>query len=517
MIWNLYILQEDLKDLDWQGHLEEDSLYIGCSLPMLVTDWPDELNAKYLYLTEASSLPAALPKCPPHLSILCVGKPNQTWLEASCNLLYTEKEPPMALLMNRILLSYQRYHDWEEAMQRVLDQHLSFQELAEVTQPLVNNPVFAQGASFRVIFRTLPRLTSPSPLLQQYKSYYAAQSGSTLSPEDIHTLISDPEYNRAIEAVEPTIYSGMPYGFRTLFYNVRLQNSSLARICFDEVAAPLTRRDYILIQVLGQYLAKGLADNLPLAFNRPKDLNQILSGLLEHRLLPEKKILSILDNYHWEMRDDYLCLILRLKTKEDTSTALAPLALPLSQMFMNDCYTVFDQSLVFVCNLTRMKRKREDLLSSIKSTLRDNLMTASVSTIFRDFKDLYYYYKQAELAGRLGEKKDPTKWYFLFEEYQMDYLLHKCTAKNIPQVMIPEGLLALLRHDKKKGTSYAPLLRTYLDQERNITETTRLCFIHRNTFHYRIQKIQEILQMDLDLADNRLILQIAFRLLPPLP
>ncbi len=83
--------------------------------------------------------------------------------------------------------------------------------------------------------------------------------------------------------------------------------------------------------------------------------------------------------------------------------------------------------------------------------------------------------------------------------------------------MIPEGLLALLRHDKKKGTSYAPLLRTYLDQERNITETTRLCFIHRNTFHYRIQKIQEILQMDLNLADNRLILQIAFWLLPPLP
>ena len=513
MIWNLYVLQEDLKDLDLRGHLEEDSLYIGCSLPILVTDWPDELNTEYLYLTEASSLPASLPKYPPHLSVLCLGEPNQAWLEAPCNLLYTEKEPDMALLMNRVLLCYQRYREWEEAMQRVLDQHLSLQELAEVTQPLVDNPVYAQGASFRVIFQSMPQPASPSPLFLQYKSYYGTSSGSTLSPEDINDLISDPEYNRAIEALEPTIYSGIPYGFRTLFYNVRLQNSSLARICFDEVVVPLTKRDYILIKVLGQYLAKGLSDNQPLAFNRPKDLDQILSGLLEHRLLPEKKILSVLDNYHWEMGDDYLCLILRLKTREDTSTALAPLALPLAQMLRNDCYTVFDRSLVFVCNLTRMKRKREELLGSIKSTLRDNLLTASVSTIFRDFKDLYYYYKQAELAGRLGEQKDPTKWYFLFEEYQMDYLLQKCTTKSIPQVMIPEGLLALLRHDKEKGSTYAPLLRTYLDNERNITETTRLCFIHRNTFHYRIQKIQEILQMDLDSADNRLILQIAFRLL----
>jgi hypothetical protein len=513
MIWNMYVLQEDLKDLDLQGHLEDDSLYIGCSLPMLVTDWPDRPDTKYLYVTMASHLPDVLPECSPRLSVLCIGKPAQVWMEASCNLLYTEKESSPELLMNRALLCYQRYRDWEEAMQHVLDQHLPLLDLAEVTQPLIANPIYAQGASFRVIFQSFPRLSSPLPLLEQYRSSFETASGSTLSPEDINDLISDPEYNRAIEAVEPTIYLGIPYGFRTLFYNVRNQNSTLARVCFDEIVAPLTKRDYVLIKVLGQYLAKGLSDNLPLAFNRPKDLDQILSGLLEHRLLPEKKILSVLNDYRWEMNDDYICMILRLKTREDTSTALAPLALTLSQMLMNDCYTVFGQSLVFVCNLTRMKRKREELLSSIKSTLRDNLLTASVSTIFRDFKDLYYYYKQAELTRILGEEKDPTKWYFLFEEYQMDYLLHRCTAKSIPQVMIPEGLLALLRHDKEKGSSYAPLLRTYLDNERNITETTRLCFIHRNTFHYRIQKIQEILQMDLDSADNRLILQIAFRLL----
>ena len=37
--------------------------------------------------------------------------------------------------------------------------------------------------------------------------------------------------------------------------------------------------------------------------------------------------------------------------------------------------------------------------------------------------------------------------------------------------------------------------------------------MHRNTFLYRIRKIQEILQMDLDQSDVRLALQIAFHIM----
>lgn len=510
---NLHILKEDLKDLQFEGYLADSPLQRSCSYPMLCTVWPVTPVSDTLYLVTPDLLPPEVPSGLQHISMLCIGKPADIWLSGPCNFLYTKADCTLPALMNRICRIFSDYLNWENAMQQVIDQKLPLSELAVVTQPLFSNPVYAQGASFRVIFQSFPSCPETTPLFQHYKDSYKATPGNSLTPEDINTLISDPEYNHAIEALEPTIYSGIPYGFRTLFYNVRYKGAFVARICFDEVVQPLTGRDFALIKVLGQYLVKGLNDNQPQNFNRPQDLDHILTALLEHRLLPEKKILSVLHNYHWDMKDAYLCMVLRLKTKDDTSTALAPIALALSQTFLNDCYTIYQQSIVFVCNLDRMQQTRDQLLTTIKPTLRDNLLSASISTVFHDFKDLYYYYQQAVLTDRIGNKKDPTKWYFLFEDYQMDYLLHKCMEKNIPQVMIPEGLQALLRHDAAKGSEYARLLRIYLDCERNIAETTRLAFIHRNTFHYRIQRIQEILQMDLDDLENRIILQIAFRLM----
>lgn len=82
-------------------------------------------------------------------------------------------------------------------------------------------------------------------------------------------MISDSEYNRAIEAPEPAIYSGALYGFRTLFYNIRVNGVFVARICVDEVVTPFTSRDFALIKILGQYLARHSRENI-YYFNRPR-------------------------------------------------------------------------------------------------------------------------------------------------------------------------------------------------------------------------------------------------------
>ena len=57
------------------------------------------------------------------------------------------------------------------------------------------------------------------------------------------------------------------------------------------------------------------------------------------------------------------------------------------------------------------------------------------------------------------------------------------------------------------------LLRSYLENDRNIAVTSRILYLHRNTFIYRLERIGEILQMDLEVPRNRLILLIALEIL----
>lgn len=507
---NLHMLKEDLKHLNIQEHLTDAPWVLRCACPLACTSRPDDLRDEILYLLTPGLLPPEpdITGCP---SFICIGCPPSSWLQAPCNFLYTEASITLLELFNLVSSAFARYQEWEDGLQNLLDQRFPIDELASYSHSLIRNAIFVQGTAFRVILHSIPDSAEDTAMMQYYKKNYGANANSILPTEDINMLISDTEYNRAVEATEPSIYSGTLYGFRSLFYNIRVDGVFVARICVDEVITPFTDRDFALIKILGHYLGKGISRETYYSFNRFKDLDPILHSLLSHRLLPEKKINQLLNHYGWHMNDSYICLILKLRTREDASSALEPLALNLRQMLSSECYTIYSNSIVFICNLTSLQMTDEQLLAYLLPNLRDNLLTASMSTAYSDFKELYYYYNQAEAAYQIGSRKHPTKWYFRFEDYQMDFLVHKAMEKTVPGVLIPRGLKQLIAYDQKKNSGYAGLLRTYLDKERNIAETIRAAYIHRNTFLYRLQRIQDILQMDLDNPDVRLTLQLAFR------
>nr|WP_269135943.1 PucR family transcriptional regulator [Sporosarcina cyprini] len=73
------------------------------------------------------------------------------------------------------------------------------------------------------------------------------------------------------------------------------------------------------------------------------------------------------------------------------------------------------------------------------------------------------------------------------------------------------------------GTILSPLLETpthelletlqmYLNENGNVTKTSEKLFIHRRTLTYRIQKIQELLNINVDDADSRFILNFCLKI-----
>ena len=73
--------------------------------------------------------------------------------------------------------------------------------------------------------------------------------------------------------------------------------------------------------------------------------------------------------------------------------------------------------------------------------------------------------------------------------------------------------LALFMDANNYKNSNLYLLRTYLINERNISQTAKLLYMHRNSVIYRIARIRETLNMDLDDPDVRLRLLISFKIL----
>lgn len=502
---NLHILKEDLKHLGFQGELSSDPVVMELAYPLPVRQMPVRPEREVLYIIRAVDLPEEAVQA----SVLCIGVPPSQWLGQE--LLYTTQPVEELALLAQVMERFHYYNQWTQRLQQAIDEDLPIQELAERSGEVVGNTIYVQGTFYRVLSQWIPELED-SPFFTAYKEYYATESGCTLSAEEINEMIADPEYNDAIHAVGPTIYRGIPFGYRSLFFNVFVDSTVVARVLFDEIVHPLTNKDFSLIVVFSSYVKKRMMNGDLYYFDRSEDMEEILDCLLSHKLLPEEKIDTFLDNYQWNMEDIYVCFVLKMQS-ENTQSALQPLALQLAKMLMQDCYMVHGDHVAFVCNLTQLRTSRDELYSTILPYLRDNLLIAGVSTTYRDFKNLYYYYQQALMAERIGKKKNPMHWYFKFEEYQMDYMVQKCTEKTIAQVLVPEGLQALMEYDRERGHSYTETLRLYLEHDRNIAETIRAAYMHRSTFLYQIKRIQEIIKMDLNDPEVRLLLRMAFRIL----
>ena len=73
----------------------------------------------------------------------------------------------------------------------------------------------------------------------------------------------------------------------------------------------------------------------------------------------------------------------------------------------------------------------------------------------------------------------------------------------------------LKQQDASAGTEYYRTLAVYLREERDQTKTADVLCVHRNTLIYRIKKIEQILETDLEDERQRFLLLISFYLEDP--
>ena len=65
--------------------------------------------------------------------------------------------------------------------------------------------------------------------------------------------------------------------------------------------------------------------------------------------------------------------------------------------------------------------------------------------------------------------------------------------------------------DRRGDTEYLKTLDVYLENNCNVTKTAQDLHLHRNTMMYRIERIQEILQMDIKNPDIIFNLRLGVR------
>ena len=120
-------------------------------------------------------------------------------------------------------------------------------------------------------------------------------------------------------------------------------------------------------------------------------------------------------------------------------------------------------------------------------------------------------YRQAVQAMQLGQRLNLGK---LVEYNSLCIYQLLAQLDNVPAVdKFAEHIIRpLADYDERHRSNLVQTIEAYFNHHGNISQTAESLFIHRNTLLYRLERIQELTQQDLDKADTRLSMHLALKL-----
>lgn len=128
---------------------------------------------------------------------------------------------------------------------------------------------------------------------------------------------------------------------------------------------------------------------------------------------------------------------------------------------------------------------------------------------------LHISYKQAEEAIQLYKmsKKEPIDDVIYYEKIKVpSFLITMDDDKR--HYLYTKVLQKLEQYDAEHGADLLQTIRAYFQYHENVSLTARELFIHRNTLLFRLQKIEDLLDMSLDNRDDTFMINMALRLQP---
>ncbi len=180
-----------------------------------------------------------------------------------------------------------------------------------------------------------------------------------------------------------------------------------------------------------------------------------------------------------------------------------------------------DRYIVFLCtsNCNSMMEKKD---TAYKVALEIQKAIASkfsyldvVIGIGRPIKQVNKFknsYDEAQKALQIGPiLNNPSNTYY-FDDLGIYRLLDSCSDVNAIKDFYTKYLGALVQYDENNTTQLLETLETYYSCNSNAVVAAEKLFLHRNTLNYRIKRIKQILELNIDDPEIKLCVYLALKI-----
>ncbi|GAB4512823.1 MAG: PucR family transcriptional regulator [Anaerolineae bacterium] len=159
------------------------------------------------------------------------------------------------------------------------------------------------------------------------------------------------------------------------------------------------------------------------------------------------------------------------------------------------------------------RRLAAALIDTLRRHFPSATLVAGVSRPLRELTEVSQALEEADQAWSLGRRLAREREARLIDASELGVYRVLLPLEGTPvlKTFYEEALGQLEAYDQRQGTDLLDTLEAYFDQLCNLSRTAEVMHLHRNTLIYRLDRIAQILDVDLDDADVRLSLQLALK------
>ena len=465
----------------------------------LIDSGQSVLSADCMHIGTAQSIEDAVVNGRiPSKSILILSSGNCNIEKVPDSLTLIETNLSAIDLYNSVQEHIHRFNLWDTSLQNAVYSNAGLQELLQRASAEISANILL----LNVGYKSLAAVYSPD--IQDDISYELQNNGylsfETIQAAQHAPAIRQERRENCIEYISP---GSQNY---TIVRLIRHQDNLVGRLCVILNGSEPNSYYSELSGIVAKYVAEYMLSNQGVDYSSNAAFGTLAADLIECRLTDPVELEQRLKQIQLAVRRYYHIILVAFGSKEDRSTIpWGYIISQLEQIFPYSNITTYRGEILMLVRKTkrghRLDFDREKMLQ-ILDHYDGYAAIGNTSEFLTSMPPVYY---QTRDALRLGRKMSPEQRIFYYEDYSMyqivelasDSARQRLGSRNLAHLCNNETI-ALLLYDNKHGSNLLDFLHTYLINERNVTETAKELYIHRNTAQYKIHKIEEIIGSPLD-------------------
>lgn len=223
---------------------------------------------------------------------------------------------------------------------------------------------------------------------------------------------------------------------------------------------------------------------------------------------------EVMNKYQYQSHDTYQVLTIAKVIREESEklkAKISPLIYRNQQSFI---FTYYKNRLVLLLQ-NPVNSEIRSLITSIEnavsSCLKRKECIIAVGDKVEGLRNIHESYRQAIFTERLVCTGTLKKTYY-FNELGIGQLLLDIKPTTTTERFIERYVNKIINYDFLNDTNYYEVLQAYIQRNGKVNEVAEDLYLHRNTIHYRLRKIEDLLQCDLSDFSVRMEIEVSFLL-----